>query len=92
MTETSNYELLAEKMEKYRKQTQQASLKYYKKKYAITDDMTEEEKEMKRKNIELRKEQHRKRYEANKEYHREKSKAYRERVKAQRLQQMTASG
>jgi len=92
MTDTENIKVLAERFEKYRKQTQKASLKYYKKKYLITDDMSDEEKESIKKNIELRKERERKRYEANKDYHREKNKAYRERIKAQRLQQMTASG
>ena len=82
---SEEYKNLMERMLKYRKQTQKASLKYYKKKYTITEDMSDEEKEAIQKNIDERRARERARYEANKEYHRLKSKRYRERVKAKKL-------
>lgn len=81
MTDTETMKTIAERFEKYRKQTQQASLRYYKKTYLITDDMSEEEIENIKKNIELRKEKQRKRYEEDKVYHSQKNKAYRDRRK-----------
>ena len=89
MTETMDmnsleYKTIMEKMMKYRQQTQKASLKYYNKKYTITDDMSDEEKEVIQKNIDDRRAKERARYEANKEYHRIKNKRWRDKQKAKK--------
>jgi hypothetical protein len=55
--------------------------KWYKKKYVITDDMTDEQKQEVRDNIEKRKIKEKEKYEKNKEYYAQKSKQYRERKK-----------
>jgi len=82
---SEEYKNLMERMLKYRKQTQKASLKYYKKKYTITEDMSDEEKEAIQKNIDERRAKERERYEANKEYHRIKNKKWRDKQKAKKL-------
>jgi hypothetical protein len=58
-----------------------ASKKWYNKKYTITEDMTEEQKEEIKRNIEERKQKYRKKYSENKEYYKNKNKEYREHKK-----------
>lgn len=70
--------VLREKIEKHKKNTQKASLTYYYKNYVVREDMTDEEKERVQKNIEKRRERERKKYETNKDYHREKNKRWRD--------------
>lgn len=55
--------------------------KWYNKKYVIKDDMTEEQKQEVRDNIEKRKLREKEKYNKNKEYYAQKAKQYRERKK-----------
>lgn len=66
------------KAKRLRQQQREASHKYYKNKYTITDTMTEEEKELIKENIARRKALYKAKYEANKELYKQRAKEYRE--------------
>jgi len=58
------------------------SLKAYYKKYVITEDMTEAEKDRVRENIKLRKQKNKDRYNADPEHQRERMRQYRAKKKS----------
>lgn len=70
------------KAKKLRQQQREASSKYYTRKYKISDNMTEEQKQAINDNIARRKEIYKAKYEANKELYKQRAKEYREYVKS----------
>ncbi len=71
-----------EKFERLLEQQRKASSAYYARNYKITDDMTEEQKQLIRAKIEARNEKQKGRYSNNKEYFKQNVKEYRARQKA----------